>query len=124
MMRSITSSRQGIPEQTKLIIQQYIERDSVTTARAIVKQLEFEKENNPDIYIPTYLQINNFKHNHNHSKNPGKFSFGELSEILQNQSQLYLQAHRRHMFNEKHLSRFNNHNTNDSQKSTDRTKAN
>ena len=71
------NTKQGIPEHTRSLILHYIERSIATTARAIVKQLEFEKKNDPLIEIPTYLQINNLKSSINAKQNPTDINFGD-----------------------------------------------
>ena len=54
----------------------------VTTAKAIVKQLEYEKISDPLIQIPTFIQINNLKNNSLLKTNPTNFNFADLFEIL------------------------------------------
>ena len=76
----------GIPVYTKEIIFNYIERETAQTAREIVAQLELDKESDPKIYIPTYLQINNLKANNHSSRTKPNFSFGDLLEVLKEKS--------------------------------------
>ena len=54
--------KQGIPEHTKKSIYKLINQ-GISSAKSITDNLLIEKRSDPDIIIPTYLQINNFKNN-------------------------------------------------------------
>ena len=79
------STKQGIPEKSKKIIDQLAERGHVT-AKQILDNLVLDKQSDPDIFIPTILQINNYKNNKINKDIPSAFNFAELSELLGNSS--------------------------------------
>ena len=57
-------------------------KSRISTAKLIVDNLVKDKENEPEIEIPTYLQINNYKNNNAYRETPSSFTFGDLFKVL------------------------------------------
>ena len=51
-----------------------------------LKNLLLEKQTDPEITIPTYIQLDNFKNNKTNKVMPSTFNFAELFEILESHS--------------------------------------
>jgi hypothetical protein len=76
----------GIDQHTKTIIEQIVSDKILTSATQIQRRLEKMSETDPQIVIPSVLQINNYKHNNRPTKS--NITFGELFDWLQKNSEV------------------------------------